>query len=125
MGLQDCILEEGGVACGLPLLREGHRVRMAGQTFSIEDARRDFCNDWSISEKMRKYALFIDQAMRGDLDSAPMPRKIMEPLPSQPSQLAGDASADVAVAKSGLPEPSIEGTKDAVYDPRANVTGDG
>jgi len=39
------LVKGGPTACGLPPLRDADRTRFSQQTFSIEEAQREFCND--------------------------------------------------------------------------------
>jgi len=64
--LEALVRKDGGSATGLPRLAETRRARLLGQTFSVEDASREFCNDW-LAEKMRHYVQFVDHALADQL----------------------------------------------------------
>mmetsp|Transcript_47971 Transcript_47971/g.104367 ORF Transcript_47971/g.104367 Transcript_47971/m.104367 type:complete len:241 (+) Transcript_47971:50-772(+) len=79
--LRSHIVREDGA--GLPRLREAHRCRLGGNTFSVEDAKRELCQPW-LEEKMAAYIVFIDSALADTLDTSPRAasRRSVPPSPS-------------------------------------------
>lgn len=65
--LRSLVLRDGGAACGLPQLKEAHRSRLAGHTYSLEDARDDFCNN-KLLDKLKRYIAFVDGALVDNLE---------------------------------------------------------
>eukprot|EP00927_Polykrikos_kofoidii_P036618 TRINITY_DN3091_c0_g1_i1.p1 TRINITY_DN3091_c0_g1~~TRINITY_DN3091_c0_g1_i1.p1 ORF type:complete len:268 (-),score=42.95 TRINITY_DN3091_c0_g1_i1:380-1183(-) len=71
--LRQMILEDDGSSCGLPRLCEKHRVRLAGSTFSLEDARRELCSAWLL-DKLKQYKDYVDSALADELEAGAPPR---------------------------------------------------
>jgi len=91
--LQALILEDGGSACGLPHLREPHRTRLNMQTFSIEEARSDFCAS-HLNQNLRQCISNLDRA-------AASPR-------GKSGTAAAAAQPAGAVARRAVPFPGTE-----------------
>eukprot|EP00927_Polykrikos_kofoidii_P036698 TRINITY_DN30983_c0_g1_i1.p1 TRINITY_DN30983_c0_g1~~TRINITY_DN30983_c0_g1_i1.p1 ORF type:complete len:434 (-),score=54.26 TRINITY_DN30983_c0_g1_i1:157-1458(-) len=63
------LLQDGGANCGLPGILEVNRTRHKGQTFSLEDAKRELANPWFL-RRVGSYVSFIDHALSDRLDPA-------------------------------------------------------
>jgi len=59
-----------GNAAGLPHMRERHRSRLRGESYTIEEAQKEFCNERLLG-RMQGYVSFIDSALAGTLDGLP------------------------------------------------------
>merc|ERR1711977_106558 len=65
-GLCD-LLSDGPLASGLPLLKDEARCRLHGTTFSVEDAKRELCNEW-YKRRLGDFVNFVDKALADQLD---------------------------------------------------------
>lgn len=80
---------------GLPHIRETHRNRLAGDTYSVQDARRELQNEW-FSEKLKSYRMFIDKALLDELDPKPEPgrrSRTEETPPGTPAKTLGNPAS--------------------------------
>lgn len=66
-GLRGFLHADGGAACGLPRLKEAHRSRLQGRSYSVEDAQGDFFGGHQLLSQLQRYVAFVDGALADDL----------------------------------------------------------
>eukprot|EP00747_Dinoflagellata_sp_TGD_P191410 gnl/TRDRNA2_/TRDRNA2_54735_c0_seq1.p1 gnl/TRDRNA2_/TRDRNA2_54735_c0~~gnl/TRDRNA2_/TRDRNA2_54735_c0_seq1.p1 ORF type:complete len:262 (+),score=43.10 gnl/TRDRNA2_/TRDRNA2_54735_c0_seq1:46-786(+) len=105
------LADESGAASGLPSLRDSHRCRLGGRTFSAEDAKRDLCNSWLL-DRLNGYVAFVDHALADELDerpNGPTTRKLSKDPPpatftDQRQSRSPPQSPQVTIAPSPTPK---------------------
>eukprot|EP00929_Paragymnodinium_shiwhaense_P040259 TRINITY_DN21034_c0_g1_i1.p1 TRINITY_DN21034_c0_g1~~TRINITY_DN21034_c0_g1_i1.p1 ORF type:complete len:325 (+),score=71.78 TRINITY_DN21034_c0_g1_i1:40-975(+) len=80
-----CDMISGGpLECGLPRLQDSSRCRLRGNTFSLEDAKKELCNEWYL-KRLGSFVDFIDHALADDLDA-------LVDLPAESTYSSGGSS---------------------------------
>jgi len=121
--LQDaCAAGGAAAACGLPRLKEAHRCRLHGETFSIEEARRELSGG-RLLEQLRRYAALVDGALSGELgerleDADASPAPLAWTGPAEPAASAAPMTAEAAAEAAGTAEAAEAAEASSTEPPR-------